>query len=67
MFYFCGWQTYNHNNIGGFLLEAKAGWGHTCIAGGLFLLRYKQNKVHFSKNVLYRSIPYPASIYSIQL
>ncbi|WP_207646925.1 hypothetical protein, partial [Butyrivibrio sp. INlla21] len=23
--------------LGGFLLEAKAFWGHTCIAGGLFV------------------------------
>jgi hypothetical protein len=38
MLYFCGWQTYNHYNIGGFLLEAEANWGHTCIAGGLFSL-----------------------------
>ena len=40
--YFCGWQTHKYYNIGGFLLEAKANWGHTCIAGGLFLLRYNE-------------------------
>ncbi|MBO4695991.1 MAG: hypothetical protein J5643_01770, partial [Lachnospiraceae bacterium] len=26
----------HHYTSGGFLLEAEAHWGHTCIAGGLF-------------------------------
>ncbi len=35
-FYVVGEPTYQ--NIREFLLEAKANWEHTCIAGGLFLL-----------------------------
>jgi len=42
MFNICGWRTHIYDNIGGFLLEAKANWEHTCIAGGLFLLRYNK-------------------------
>jgi len=38
LFNICGWRTCNYYIIGGFLLEAKAVWEHTCIAGGLFLL-----------------------------
>jgi len=38
LLYLCGWRTCTHYSKGGFLLEAKAVWGHTCIAGGLFLL-----------------------------
>ena len=26
------------------MLEAKAVWGHTCIAGGLFVREYKKKK-----------------------
>ena len=33
----CGWRTCTYYTLGGFLLEAKAIWEHTCIAGGLFL------------------------------
>jgi len=44
MFNICGWRTHIYDNIGGFLLEAKANWEHTCIAGGLFLLRYNKYK-----------------------
>ena len=29
----------------GFLLEAKANWGHTGIAGGLLLLRYNKKSL----------------------
>jgi len=36
--HFCGWQTHIYDNIGGFILEAKANWGHTCIAGGFIIL-----------------------------
>jgi len=38
-------------NPGGFLLEAKANWEHTCIAGGLFVmaLPYKKNPFSFAK------------------
>jgi hypothetical protein len=36
--YFCGWKTRKYYTIGVFLLEAKAIWGRTGIAGGLFLL-----------------------------
>ena len=36
--FWCGWRACTYYNIGGFLLEAEAIWGHTCIAGGLFLL-----------------------------
>jgi hypothetical protein len=31
-----------------FLLEAKAFWGHTCIAGGLFLLPIQKRPSHKS-------------------
>jgi len=37
-------EPYNHYNMEVFLLEAKAVWEHTCIAGGLFLLSIQKNK-----------------------
>ena len=45
MYFLCGWRTYTYYTIGGFLLEAKAIWGLTCIAGGLFLLRIQQKNL----------------------
>jgi hypothetical protein len=39
------WLANQHNYItGGFLLEAKAVWEHTCIAGGLFLLPIQKKR-----------------------
>ena len=37
-------EPYNHYNMEVFLLEAKAVWEHTCIAGGLFLLSIQLKK-----------------------
>ena len=37
-------EPYNHYNMEVFLLEAKAVWEHTCIAGGLFLLSIQTTK-----------------------
>ncbi|NLW42076.1 MAG: hypothetical protein GXY89_02940 [Tissierellia bacterium] len=42
MYNLCGWRTCIYYNTGGFLLEAKAIWGHTCIAGGFIVPRYKE-------------------------
>jgi hypothetical protein len=42
--YFCGWQTRKYYIIGGFLLEAKANWGRTGLAGGLFFMVIQQKK-----------------------
>ena len=54
---FCGWQTHINYNIGGFLLEAKASWGHTGRAGGLFcrytIIKGEGSVVTFSLNFLY--------------
>lgn len=33
--------------IGGFLLEAKASWGHTGIAGGFIAPRYNKKKLSY--------------------
>jgi hypothetical protein len=37
-------EPYNHYNMEVFLLEAKAVWEHTCIAGGLFLLSIQEKR-----------------------
>lgn len=44
-------EPYNHYNMEVFLLEAKAVWEHTCIAGGLFLLSIQKSDCHTKKLV----------------